>query len=247
MPLESIISVPDIFQAKRILAIQPHYDDNDIAVGGTLARLAVTGVRVDYLTVTDDQLGVNDSRLSYQEVETLLRNEQAKAGKVIGVAEQHWLGYPDAGEYSVDKLTRDIVRVMRQLKPDFIFCPDPWLPNEAHLDHVRTGQAAAYASQLFGLPRLKTDSDTDRNFAPYDLRGVAFYYTREPNVFPDISGVKAKKEQALRCYQAQFSSEEMDRLLMVLEMKSRMWGEEHGTDFSEGFKVMHSLQLHCGF
>jgi len=49
---------------------------------------------------------------------------------------------------------------------------------------------------------LKTDSDTDRNFAPCDLRGVAFYYTREPNVFPDISGVKAKKEQALRYYQA---------------------------------------------
>jgi len=125
MPLESIIPVPDIFQAKRILAIQPHYDDNDIAAGGTLARLAATGVRVDYVTLTDDQLGVIDSHLSYQEAETMLRDEQAKAGKIIGVVEQHWLEYPDAGEYSVDKLTRDIVRVMRQLQPDFIFCPDP--------------------------------------------------------------------------------------------------------------------------
>jgi hypothetical protein len=65
--------------------------------------------------------------------------------------------------------------------------------------------------------------------------------------FPDISDLKAKKEQALRCYQAQFSSEELDQFLMILEMKSRMWGEEHGVDFAEGLKVMHPLQLHCGF
>jgi len=247
MVLESIIPVPDIFQAKRILAIQPHYDDNDIAVGGTLAKLAAAGARIDYLTVTDDQLGVIDADLSVAETQAQLRSEQAKAGEIIGVAEQYWLSYPDAGEYSVDGLTRDIIRVMRRLKPDFLFCPDPWLTYEAHLDHLRTGQAAAYASQLFGLPRWKTDPETDASFTPYELQGVAFYFTRVPNVTPDIADMKVKKEQALRCYQTQFSSEEMDQLLMVLEMKSKTWGEEHGVDFAEGFKAMHPLQLHCGF
>ena len=37
MVLESIVPKPDLFQARRILCIQPHYDDNDIAAGGTLA------------------------------------------------------------------------------------------------------------------------------------------------------------------------------------------------------------------
>ena len=52
------IQIPDIFSAKRVLAIQPHYDDNDISAGGTLARLAESGAELIYLTVTDDLAGI---------------------------------------------------------------------------------------------------------------------------------------------------------------------------------------------
>ena len=37
MTLETILPIPDLFQARRVLCIQPHYDDNDIAAAGTLA------------------------------------------------------------------------------------------------------------------------------------------------------------------------------------------------------------------
>ena len=36
MTIESILPTPDPFAAKRILCIQPHYDDNDIAAAGVL-------------------------------------------------------------------------------------------------------------------------------------------------------------------------------------------------------------------
>ena len=35
MTIESVLPRPNIFDAKRILCIQPHYDDNDIGAGGT--------------------------------------------------------------------------------------------------------------------------------------------------------------------------------------------------------------------
>ena len=40
--MESIpgLNLPELEHAKNILAIQPHYDDNDIAAGGTLLSLA---------------------------------------------------------------------------------------------------------------------------------------------------------------------------------------------------------------
>ena len=32
--------IPDLRQARRLLCVQPHYDDNDIGAGGTIAALA---------------------------------------------------------------------------------------------------------------------------------------------------------------------------------------------------------------
>ena len=69
--------VPDLFSATRVLAIQPHYDDNDIAAGGTIAALIDAGIEVVYCTVTDDLVGVVD-------VDGVVRNatlEIVKGGK----------------------------------------------------------------------------------------------------------------------------------------------------------------------
>jgi len=52
MTVKSILHIPDIFSAKRILCIQPHYDDNDIGAGGTIAPLAQNGVDAICLTAT---------------------------------------------------------------------------------------------------------------------------------------------------------------------------------------------------
>jgi hypothetical protein len=53
-----LFSKPDLFGAERILVVQPHYDDNDIQIGGILAKLADNGTELIYLTVTDDLVGV---------------------------------------------------------------------------------------------------------------------------------------------------------------------------------------------
>ncbi|MDQ7037305.1 MAG: PIG-L family deacetylase [Anaerolineae bacterium] len=92
-----LFSKPDLFSAKRILVVQPHYDDNDIQIGGTLAKLAQNGAELLYLTVTDDLVGVINQSLSKPEMEKWLKDNQHQAAEIIGVKEQYWLGYPDAG------------------------------------------------------------------------------------------------------------------------------------------------------
>ena len=59
--------IPDLKQARRVLCVQPHYDDNDIGAGGTIASLAAAGADVWYLTATDDLVGVLDASLSDEE------------------------------------------------------------------------------------------------------------------------------------------------------------------------------------
>jgi LmbE family N-acetylglucosaminyl deacetylase len=245
--IESIIPTPDMMSARRILAIQPHYDDNDIGAGGTLALLHELGAEIHYLTVTDDLMGVLDTSLSPVEAKKVLEAEQDRAGVAIGVTSQIRLGYPDAGRYDYFELRANLLKYMRLLKPDFIFTPDPWLAYESHLDHIQCGLAAASAANLVSLPRLpSSDPEVDRKYQPHDLTGVAFYYSANPNTPVDISGTNEKKILAIRCYEAQFMSEDMEMLLQVLTMKESQYAQSQGMGLAEGLKVMAPMQLHCG-
>lgn len=244
--MESFLPIPELLTARKILAIQPHYDDNDIGAGGTLATLHDLGAEIAYLTVTDDLMGVLDVELPDEIARKQLTQEQLESGKIMGVSQQINLDYPDAGVYDMHELRQRLIAAMRTFTPDFLFVPDPWLPYEAHGDHIRTGLAAAEASVLFTLPRIKTTPEIDENFTPYQLNGIAFYYTHAPNTTMDISAVHKRKQSAIRCYKAQFREEDLDQLLMVLEAKEQMVAEGKGYSHAEVFRVMHPLQLHCG-
>lgn len=238
------VSLKIFDDARRVLCVQPHYDDNDIAAGGTLAALHDRGIEIYYLTVTDDLVGVLDSQLSDEAAAAKLRCEQLAAGKIIGVNHHEWLGLPDAGNYDYFAMRLRVIRAIRQYCPDFVFTCDPWLPYEAHRDHIQTGQAVAEASYLHRMLRLKTDSAVDSQYQPYTLRGVAFYFTRSPNTIVSISTHRGRKKRAVRCYQAQFSLAEMDTLLQNLEIEERRAAEGLSFEYAEAFKVLRPEQLH---
>jgi LmbE family N-acetylglucosaminyl deacetylase len=248
MTIESILPIPDIFAAKRILCIQPHYDDNDIAAAGTLRQLAKNGAELFYLTATDDLMGVVDTSLSDEDAANALQRDQFAAGRIVGVKEQYWLRYPDAGDYSYFDLRRDFLKYIRLLKPDFVFAPDAWLTYEGHRDHIQTGLAAAEAVMFAGLRKiLSSDPAVDETYEPHSIDGIALYYTREPNTIADITLTWEDKLAALRCYEAQFDPEGMKQLVTALDMKSRQVAQGQPFARGEPLKVLHTSALHCGF
>ncbi len=103
-----LIPIPKLMGARRILCVQPHCDDNDIAAGGTIAALSSAGAEVFYLTVTDDLVGVIDPQLSDKTATAELRADQARAAGEIGVSAHYWLGHPDAGNYDYFELRTGI-------------------------------------------------------------------------------------------------------------------------------------------
>jgi len=247
MTIESILPRPDIFEAKRVLCIQPHYDDNDIAAAGTLALLQQNGAELFYLTATDDLMGVVDHSLSDEEAAEVLKRDQFAAAKIIGVKEQFWLGYPDAGQYDYFDVRRDFLRYIRMLKPDFVFTADPWLTYEAHRDHIQTGLAAAEAVMLAGVTKIPSgDPAIDAEYAGHDIKGIAFYYTREPNQIVDISSTWETKIAAVRCYTAQFDPRGMEQLAFALDAKTRQVAAGESFPRGEPLKVLHTSALHCG-
>ena len=58
--MPELIPRPDLLAARRVLAVQPHPDDNEIGAGATLARLADLGAQIRYVTVTDGRMGTAD-------------------------------------------------------------------------------------------------------------------------------------------------------------------------------------------
>ena len=232
--------------AKRLLCIQPHYDDNDLGAGGTIAALADAGARVSYLTVTDDLVGVLDESLSDAQATEQLRSEQREAGEAIGVAEQIWLGFADAGEWDYFALRRELIRQIRRLRPEFVFTVDPWLPLEAHQDHLRVGRAVAEASMLQSHKRLRIDPGVDAAYEPYAIDGVVFYFTRDPNLCFDIGAVRERKHRAIDAYRAQFSEDQLRLLHVGLEAKEREWAAAESFEHGEALKVLPPGALHVG-
>jgi LmbE family N-acetylglucosaminyl deacetylase len=248
MTIETILPTPDIYTAKRILCIQPHYDDNDIAAAGTLALLQLAGAEIHYLTVTDDLMGVVDDTLSGEAADKALKRDQFAAGKIIGVRSQEWLGYPDAGNYDYFAVRRDLLKYIRTIKPDFIFAPDPWLTYEGHRDHIQTGLAATEAVMFAGLTRIASSSpQVDAAYKGHEIKGMVYYYTREPNEIMDITSIWETKIAAVRCYEAQFAPEDMDELVMALDIKSRQVADGKPFERGEPLKILHPGALHCGF
>jgi LmbE family N-acetylglucosaminyl deacetylase len=238
------VSVPNLFSAKRVLCVQPHYDDNDLFAGGTIARLHDHSVEIIYLTVTDDLVGVLDQSLTDEQMTNQLRAEQKEAGELIGVDQFVWLGYPDAGCYDTYRLRQDLIDRIRLFRPDFVLTVDPWLPYEAHQDHLLTGRAASEAVLLAGFPRLKSGLEVDVDYDPHTLKGIAYYNSAWPNLVVDISRTVQRKHNALFAYRAQFSAADLAALERETEANERKAAQGQGFSRAEALKVIRPSQLH---
>lgn len=236
------LSLPELDQARNILAIQPHYDDNDIAAGGTLLSLARAGASLTYLTVTDDLAGVVDPDWTAEKARQKLQIDREEAGARVGVSEQILLDFPDSGWYDYYAVRDRIIDEIRRVRPDVIFTVDPWTPYEAHQDHILTGRAAAEAAMLFGLPklgRLKPDE-----WEPFELQGVVFYNTAYPNRVYDISAVLDEKNAILRCYCAQFTPDGLESLVAQTSLLAAYVAREEAFSHGEALKIMAPWMLH---
>lgn len=244
MHSKDTLILPDLFSAKRVLCVQPHYDDNDIYTGGTIACLHDVGAEIIYLTVTDDLVGFLDQTTEDTHKKHILREEQKKAGEIIGVDQFLWLDYPDAGTYDISCLRQDIIRYLLLLQPDFLITVDPWLPYEAHQDHIKTGHAVAEAAILARFPRLTSGVNAEAGYDPLSLQGVVFYNTAWPNLTVDIHSTVERKHRALSQYHAEYTADEIISLIEDTEMKERTASSGEIFSHAECLKIVRPSQLH---
>ena len=230
---------------RTILGIFAHPDDESLACGGTLARLADAGARVIVVCASHGEAGsVCDPSLvpAGDNLGRVRARELVEAAAVLGVAEVTVLDHPD-GELRwahVPELHTEIVRLLERHRPDAVitFAEDGlyW-----HLDHIgvheRTytavlslGAAAPplyYVTMPEGIMPRVVEAAHAKLGAPPDssLWGIAadtFGHCAKPPTFViDVRDWVPRKLAALRCHRTQMGRQ--NPIAWIDEDEARQW------------------------
>jgi LmbE family N-acetylglucosaminyl deacetylase len=241
MILNAMLKPPKMNQIKKAICIQPHPDDNEVGMGGMIAKLVNEGCEVHYITVTDGSLGLLDDSMTHEELAEIRKKETEDSGKLLGVKHFHYLDYKDGTLHNIHKIAGEIGEIIRTVKPEFLFCPDPWLTYEAHQDHIITGKAVA---QSF-ISTWLYDYPIGTKTKPYRVKGIGFYYTAKPNTVIDITGTFDLKMKSISIHKSQFDKKTL--LMFSLYFKNKAKKAAANEKFKLGceLKVLGQNHLHC--
>lgn len=239
--INAILSPPDILSCRRVLCIQPHPDDNEIGMGGIIARLAQLGCEIHYLTVTNGDMGCNDPTATPEQIAAIRREETIAAGRHLGASEFHFLEHGDGTLGDIRSLSQQIAAVIRRVRPQAVFAPDPWLNYECHLDHTVTGRAAANAFLMAKWAHFPDGGAT----APWCPDAIGFYFTAKPNTVVDITDTFEKKFEAIALHGSQMDAQTLGLYRIWFGMLGRELAEGKGFPLGEGLKVLGPLHAHC--
>jgi LmbE family N-acetylglucosaminyl deacetylase len=222
----------------RALAVYAHPDDAEVSCGGTLARWAAAGARVEVVVCTRGEKGSSDPSVDPDALARARRAEVEAAGAVLGVAAHHFLDRPDGEIDNTADVRAAMVAVVRAVKPDVVVCPDP----EAaffgqsyfnHRDHRVVGWAALDAV----APAAANPHYFPEAGDPHQVACVYLSGTLEPDVWVDISDSVEAKAEALLCHRSQLG-ETSEWLRTAVRERAEQAGRAAGVAYAEGFRLL---------
>jgi len=167
-----------------LLAILAHPDDESFGPGATLAKYAQAGVAVHYLCGTRGEMGSSDEadRVGYTDTAEMRWAELTAAGKELGLAGIHHLGWRDSGMAGaesnkhpdalsfqpVEVVAARIAHYVRLLKPQVIMTHDT-IGGYRHPDHIMLNKATVYFWEHMHDPNAFPDPDGLPDYFPQKL------------------------------------------------------------------------------
>ncbi|HSN35129.1 MAG TPA: PIG-L family deacetylase, partial [Arthrobacter sp.] len=115
---------PDHHRIERVLCFAAHPDDIDFGAAGAIAAWTSAGVQVSYCIMTDGDAGGFDPG-QRDEIVRLRNEEQRRAAGLVGVTDIHYLHERDGYLEPTHGVIRDVVRLIRQLRPDVVLSMHP--------------------------------------------------------------------------------------------------------------------------
>ena len=220
---------------QSILVVAAHPDDEVLGCGGTLAKLAESGARINVSFLSD---GVTSRRgaaaLHPGQVEAR-KTAARQAADILGVRSVSFGEYPDNRMDSVALLdiTQSIEALIAQFQPDTVFTHHA---GDVNIDHRRVHEAVVTACRpqpghsVRTLLCFEIPSSTE-----WQLAGSAPSFA--PNWFEDISATLERKLAALNAYAAELRDWPHPRSREGVEHLAHWRGATVGTRAAEAFML----------
>jgi LmbE family N-acetylglucosaminyl deacetylase len=218
------------------MVVVAHPDDAEFTVAGTVAVWVKDGCRVTYVVCTDGNAGSHEPGMTREKLAGIRRAEQRAACATLGVSEVVFLGYDDGQlEPSLD-LRRELVRVIRQCRPEVVICSDPtrlFVDGDYvnHPDHRAAAQAAIDAvAPASEMPLLWPELGS-----PHRVSQLYVYRNDQANVWIDVTETIELKIEALKQHASQLG--DWDPTQMIQEWAAEV-GQEKGLAYAESYRVI---------
>lgn len=236
---------PDAWPSpQKILVILAHPDDPEFFCGGSLSRWARAGHQISYYLLTCGDKGYNDTtkpeKLTTDQLCAIRHQEQGNAARTIGAAAVHFLDRPDGYLVPDLELRREVVRVIRKLKPDIVVTCDPQTLFATyginHPDHRAAGQVVLdavfpAAGNAAYFPDLLTEG-----YPPHMPKEVWCALTNQPSVTLDITETWPIKLRALLEHKTQIG--DVDKFTERMKSRRTEDSTEANPRYEEKFRVV---------
>lgn len=238
MKVNDLFPIPDFFEFNNFMIFEPHPDDADIFMGGVIKKLTDLNKNLILITVTNGDKGTYNPSLNEKDLKMIRKDERLRANEILGIKNMIFLDYPDYELPEKSVLVKEFLKIIRELKPEVIFTPDPNLPYEVHPDHKIIGEAVSEAFFFSPLPLVMKEKE------PHFVNLISYYITPYPNKFVDISDTFEAKLKSIREHKSQFNDENYMKMEIYLKVKNGEYGQKIGVEFAEAFKVFTPLHIH---
>ena len=234
---------PDAWEKpQKILVILAHPDDPEFFCGATLARWARAGHEIHYFLLTCGDKGFDDANATADHICGVRHAEQEAAAAIIGVKSVRFLDLEDGYLVPSLELRRDMVRAIRQVRPDVLVTCDPthlfagdYYIN--HPDHRYAGQVVLdavfpAADNPFFFPELIKEE----GLQPHKPREVWVSLTSNPTVTLDVTDTWEIKIRALKEHKSQIGDPKEFEERMRARKSER--STEENEYYEEKFRVI---------
>jgi LmbE family N-acetylglucosaminyl deacetylase len=218
------------------LAIYAHPDDPAISCGGTLARWAAAGSVVHVVICTRGDKGSTDPATDAEALAASRIIEAERSGEVLAAQRIYFLGRSDGELENDNALRRELVEIIRDVRPEAIVTPDPLAVffgehHYNHRDHRVVGWAALdAAAPAAGSPLYFRGVGTAHQVTAAYLSG-----SLEPNVWVDVTLTMEQKIEAVSCHVSQLV-DAGDWIASALRDGAEHAGREAGVEYAESFR-----------
>jgi LmbE family N-acetylglucosaminyl deacetylase len=218
--LEGLAQVPEeeMQGPRRALVVAAHPDDADFGAAGTVYLWSRQGWEFYYLVCTDGSKGSDDQSTTPAKLVEMRRTEQRDAAALLGVKDVFFLDNVDGELTASRKFLGEVVRMVREVRPDAVFTHDPEaiIVNDSfvnHSDHRVTGLTAVDAVYPAARDRLNFPEQIAAGLEPHKVREIFIWGSERANFEVDITDAIEAKIQALLAHSSQFERQFIERAL----------------------------------